>query len=104
MTKLVHVNKDVYDVYIGRAYKGEIPDPPQYGCFGNPYTLAKYGRKESIILFAKYFYDRIENDEEFKKAVLELRNKILGCWCKPLACHGDIIVDYLDNYFGDGIF
>jgi hypothetical protein len=22
----------------------------------------------------------------------ELKGKILGCWCKPLACHGDILV------------
>ena len=22
----------------------------------------------------------------------ELKGKILGCWCKPLPCHGDIII------------
>lgn len=25
------------------------------------------------------------------KDLPELRNKILGCWCRPLACHGDVL-------------
>ena len=26
-----------------------------------------------------------------------LENKILGCWCKPKACHGDILVKYVEK-------
>lgn len=25
-------------------------------------------------------------------ALPELRDKILGCWCRPLSCHGDVLV------------
>jgi len=25
------------------------------------------------------------------RAKRELKGKILGCWCKPLDCHGDIL-------------
>ncbi len=25
----------------------------------------------------------------------ELKGKVLGCWCKPLACHGDVIIEIL---------
>jgi hypothetical protein len=27
----------------------------------------------------------------------ELQGKTLGCWCKPLACHGDVIVEILES-------
>lgn len=29
---------------------------------------------------------------------LELKGKNLGCWCKPKPCHGDVIVEFLNNY------
>ena len=32
-----------------------------------------------------------------EEEVLKLKDKILGCSCKPLACHGDIIKAYLDS-------
>ena len=28
----------------------------------------------------------------------ELKDKRLGCWCKPEKCHGDILVEIADNY------
>ena len=85
--KLV-VNKyvDKYDVYIGRP-----------GIFGNPFSVAKYGREECIRLYKEYFYKRIKEDVVFKNEVLKLRGKVLGCYCKPRACHGDIIVEYLEK-------
>jgi hypothetical protein len=27
----------------------------------------------------------------------ELDGRTLGCWCKPLACHGDILVELLET-------
>lgn len=30
--------------------------------------------------------------------LLELEGKNLGCWCKPEACHGDILVKLIDEY------
>lgn len=32
-----------------------------------------------------------------KADALQLRGKVLGCHCKPLACHGDILADYLNR-------
>jgi hypothetical protein len=26
----------------------------------------------------------------------ELKGKVLGCWCVPNACHGDIILKYIN--------
>jgi hypothetical protein len=31
------------------------------------------------------------------RKIEELKGKVLGCFCKPNACHGDVIKEYLDN-------
>jgi len=68
---------------------------------GNPYshregTLAEFKvktRKEAIEKYEKYLLsnDKLMND------LHELKGKILGCWCKPLSCHGDILAKYADS-------
>jgi hypothetical protein len=32
-----------------------------------------------------------------KMAREELKGKILGCWCAPQACHGDILVEWVND-------
>jgi len=96
MTKVVNLKKEKYDVYIGR---GSI--------FGNPYThLPLKGTKatvqvktrcEAVEKYRVYFYDRIENDTEFLDEVLRLKDKVLGCYCSPKECHGDIITEFLNK-------
>ena len=29
----------------------------------------------------------------------ELKDKVLGCWCKPLSCHGDILVELIKKKY-----
>lgn len=77
-------------VYIGRAGKGKD------GYFGNPYLGSVYGRARSIELFRTYFYRRMIYDEEFVIRVKNLRGKTLVCFCKPQACHGDVIAEYVN--------
>lgn len=91
-TTVVNLRKDRYDVYIGRAGQG------QDGYFGNPFKLDPKGnRGETLDRFREYFYTRLKQDPQFKKRVLELRGKVLGCFCKPQPCHGDIIAGYLNK-------
>jgi hypothetical protein len=40
---------------------------------------------------------RIHDDPEYKQRILDLKGKYLGCFCKPLACHGDVIVEWLEQ-------
>lgn len=95
-TRVVNIFKEPYDVYIGRAGKG------QDGDLGNPFKLQpnepKGATKEK---FEKYFYERIEKDTEFKEKVLSLKGKRIGCFCKQpnkeVWCHGDVYVEYLKN-------
>ena len=91
MTKRVNWNEP-YDILITRPSK-----------FSNPYshkenTLALYktsSRKESIEKFKEYFYS---NKELQKACEQELRGKRIACVCtRKESCHGDIIVDFLEN-------
>ena len=87
-TKVVNLRSEAYDMYIGR---GSI--------FGNPYRIGKDDRQAVLAKYKEYFYKRVNIDMVFKNAVLNLKGKVLGCYCKPLACHGDIIIEYLENAF-----
>jgi len=87
--RVVHCQRERYDVYIGRPSK-----------WGNPYshisdTLAKFkvdSREEAI----KAYRDWINQPEQAwlkKDAKEELRGKVLGCWCYPRPCHGDVLLE-----------
>lgn len=93
-TKVVNLYKEPYDVYIGRSGKG------MEGTFGNPFPLKKgEDPGETLEKFKEYFYNRLEEDKDFKNKVDQLKGKTLGCFCKPKPCHGDIIKQYLDGLF-----
>jgi len=84
--KVINIKSgDDYDVYIGRAGKG------QDGYFGNP--VQDGTRKEKIDGFKEYAYSKAELDEEYRTEVKALQGKTLGCFCKPKACHGDILAE-----------
>lgn len=78
---------DEYDVYIGRR-----------GPWGNPFHIGQDGDRDEVVnKYRKYFYESVLTDPSRKDALLALRGKRLGCHCKPLACHGDIIAEYLNS-------
>lgn len=90
------VNKkitDKYDIYIGRGSP-----------WGNPYAIS-HGegpdRAEVIEKYREYFYEKIKSDSAFKRGILGMKGMRLACFCKPEACHGDIIADYIDNFSED---
>lgn len=84
-TELVNIRHGKADVYIGRGSP-----------FGNPYVLGADGDREEVIrLYRIYFHDKIARDPGFRVQVEALRGKRLGCHCSPLACHGDVILEYL---------
>lgn len=48
--------------------------------------------------YKQYFYKRIWEDEMFKKNVLSLQGKRLGCFChSDDTCHVGIIIEYLNK-------
>lgn len=90
ITKVVNVNKGVtHDIYIGRGSD-----------WGNPYTIGFDGDRDEVIRKYQYDFDR-GFLKSSKEDTLSLKGKILGCHCKPSACHGDVIASYL-NSLDDG--
>jgi len=51
-------------------------------------------REQSIQLYREY----LENNHILRAALPELSGHTLGCWCKPLACHGDVLVEFFKRY------
>lgn len=80
MKNVVHCKKALYDVYIGRPSK-----------WGNPFVIGKDGTREQVI--AKYKLWLLSQPKLVEQCKQELRGKILACWCAPLACHGDVLVE-----------
>lgn len=76
--------------YIGRAFAG-WPESP----FHNPFHVGRDGtRAEVLAKFIEYWY--APEQAALRMAALQFsENEILGCWCRPLSCHGDIIVGYV---------
>lgn len=91
-TRVVHCKKEPYDVYIGRP-----------SVWGNPYsdkdgTQALYRvatREEAISCYVEW----IKDQPSLLEALRGLQGKVLGCWCKPLACHGDVLAILADTLY-----
>ena len=90
MTRVVNVKDELCDVLIDRSTK-----------WGNPFshregTKAEYlvsTRTEAIQKYREY----LESNEELLGCLLELDGKVLWCHCKPKACHGDVLVEFIEK-------
>ena len=82
---VVHCKKDKYDVYIGRA----VPRSGLKGSdWANPFVIGKHGTREEVM--AQYRAWLLANPDLYAR-LPELRGRVLGCWCAPEACHGNIL-------------
>lgn len=87
------------NVYIGRYMRINVDGKLHYipgSIFKNPFTLKQYTRSESLHMYENYLLNKLHEDKHFLREFLKLRNKKLGCWCKPEKCHGDIILKILN--------
>jgi len=76
--KVVNLKVDKYDVYIGRGSK-----------WGNPFVLLNEDDRKLVIeKYEKYIRGR----KDLMDSLYELDGKVLGCYCKPRACHGDVLI------------
>lgn len=58
---------------------------------GNPFRLsASEQRTEVIEQYRKWLLAQPKLMEEAKA---ELKGKVLGCWCAPKPCHGDVLLE-----------
>jgi hypothetical protein len=73
-----------HDVYIGRP-----------GPWGNPYQLGRDGDRETVIRLYRHWLDT--QPELMARIKPELQGKVLGCWCAPKSCHGDVLAELADR-------
>lgn len=83
-TRVVNLRREAYDVYVGRP-----------GPFGNPFAMTESrSRTEAIELYRGW---ALAQPDLVRRIRRELRGKVLGCFCKPQACHGDVLVEIAEG-------
>ena len=88
-THIVNVKREPFDLYIGRV----LPGYPQ-SIWANPFRIGRDGtRSEVLVRYRAYLAGR----PELLAQLDQLRGLRLGCWCKPSACHGDILIELLSE-------
>ncbi len=85
---VVHCKKKPYDVYIGRGSKWGNPYSHSFEPTKHP-TIQVPTRADAITSYREYLL----NDWRLKADLPELRGKVLGCYCAPLPCHGDVLAE-----------
>lgn len=82
-TIVVNIRDSGCDVYIGRGSK-----------WGNPFRIPQHGTRDEVI---ELYEERLLNSPELMAALPELKGKVLGCYCKPKDCHGDVLARLADT-------
>jgi hypothetical protein len=81
--RVVHCKRAPYDVYIGRGSR-----------WGNPYRIGPDGtRAEVTAKFEEYLYTRLDLLQDLH----DLKDKVLGCFCAPQRCHGDVLAQLAND-------
>lgn len=102
LTRVVNIRNEPYDTYMGRG-----------GPWGNPFPISPTcDRRLSckkhrtwLLLWIRHRKEIIINGLSNKWVIAhlgELRGCTLGCFCKPLACHVDFIIELLSKRIKGG--
>lgn len=83
MVRVVHCKQERYDVYIGRPSK-----------WGNPFKVGEDGTRKEVIQKYEYW---VRQQKNLMDSLYELKDKTLGCWCYPKACHGEVLVKLVNE-------
>lgn len=82
-TTVVHCKKEPYDVYIGRP-----------SAWGNPFKIGRDGSRADVV---KQYELWLLQQPWLMRDLRALKDRRLGCWCKPEACHGDVLARLADQ-------
>lgn len=81
---VVHCKRKPCDVYIGRP-----------SIWGNPFSIGRDGNRDEVI---QKFREHIQNNPTLlQRCRTELKGKVLGCWCAPKHCHGDVLAEIAND-------
>lgn len=80
-SRVVHCKREHYDVYIGRPSK-----------WGNPFGFGSASELKTREEAISAYEDWIKTQPQLLDSLGELKDKVLGCWCSPRPCHGDVLI------------
>lgn len=107
---------DPNNVYIGRNgrvfigsgdskriyhYKGSVWENPYNGRAvkrDHPKWTKRQVHQELVKKYQIYIRGKLSSGEIPWSELRKLKKKTLGCWCKPLPCHGDVLVALVNRY------
>lgn len=69
-------------VYIGRP-----------GKWGNPFFIGEDGTREEVVEKYREWINHPDQAKLKARIVPELKGRVLGCYCKPAECHGDVLAE-----------
>lgn len=94
MTRAVNLRNETYDVYVGR----DMPGKPGQG-WGNPFRVGPgdVTKEQRIGAYIRW----LARQDHLLRRIDELRGLRLGCWCKPLPCHGDVLAELAEMEYAD---
>lgn len=85
-----------YDVYIGRRCEQGGWNLPQ-SKWANPFPVEPPRTSEQQQAAVDKYRAWIHTQPQLLKDLVELKGKRLGCWCKPLPCHGDVLAELAND-------
>lgn len=75
-------------VYVGRGRNSK---------YGNPHRMHDAGDDERLRVIREFRADceakRAVDPDAFERWIAPLRGRDLVCWCAPLPCHADVLLD-----------
>ena len=92
--------------YIGRrgiVFINKERFPKQDSIWANPFKIGRDGTRDDVLCkYEKLLRDKLYTNDVFeastyKQDLLKLDGKILGCWCKPEPCHGDVLLKLIEE-------
>ena len=90
MTKVININHTAAQDYVPIG-RGTL--------WGNPYVIGRDGTREEVIdKYRVYIVKRLLIEAGLVFELMKLDGKTLGCYCKPEACHGDVLVGLIEEF------
>lgn len=100
ITRVVNIKRD--ERFAGQKSTDQFEYIGRGSYWGNPYAMFEDGDdRDEVIRKFKYDFDYEKFTNKDKSEVYKLAGKHLGCFCKPQACHGDVLAEFL-NAWDDG--
>ncbi|NIH85313.1 DUF4326 domain-containing protein [Amycolatopsis granulosa] len=62
--------------------------------FANPFVKEAKHDREAMV---RHYREYLAGQPDLLARLPELAGRALGCWCAPLPCHGDVLLEHLEG-------